>query len=68
MIKLIVNGKSCEVQKPLKLHKYLSSIGVKIRFVAVALNGQVLRRRDFKITDLKDGDVLEIVKAIGGGG
>ena len=67
MIKLIVNGKPCELKKPLKLQEYLDSLGIKIRFVAVARNGHVLNRRDFKLIDLNDGDVLEIVKAIGGG-
>ena len=67
MIRLIVNGKPCELVKSLKLQEYLDNLGIKIRFVAVARNGYVLNSRDFKLIDLNDGDVLEIVKAIGGG-
>lgn len=37
------------------------------RGLAVALNGAVLRRADWGVASLKDGDTLEIVKPFAGG-
>ena len=34
---------------------------------AVELNGQVVRRADHESTPLRDGDVLEVVRLVGGG-
>ncbi|MGH1591236.1 sulfur carrier protein ThiS [Methylobacterium phyllosphaerae] len=35
--------------------------------VAIALNGRVLRRRDWEQTPIADGDRVEIVRAMQGG-
>lgn len=35
--------------------------------VAVALNGRVVRRRDWAATPIKEGDRVEIVRAMQGG-
>ncbi|MGH1572546.1 sulfur carrier protein ThiS [Methylobacterium sp. P31] len=35
--------------------------------VAIALNGRVLRRRDWKETPIAEGDRVEIVRAMQGG-
>jgi sulfur carrier protein len=41
--------------------------GAAARFVAVALNGQVVRRGDWATTRLGPGDAVEIVKPFQGG-
>lgn len=35
--------------------------------IAIALNGNVVRRRDWSLTPLREGDRIEIVRAIQGG-
>lgn len=35
--------------------------------VAVALNGEVVRRADWSITRVQPGDKIEILRAVGGG-
>ena len=35
--------------------------------IAIALNGSVVRRRDWALTALNDGDRVEIVRAMQGG-
>ncbi|KQO66904.1 MULTISPECIES: sulfur carrier protein ThiS [unclassified Methylobacterium] len=35
--------------------------------IAIALNGSVVRRRDWALTALSDGDRVEIVRAMQGG-
>lgn len=42
-------------------------LAIETRGVAVALNGEVVRRGDWEVTTLSDGDVVEIVNAAAGG-
>lgn len=67
MINLKVNGKSREVEENLNLQSYLSSFDVNLRFVAVGYNGEVIKKERFPEIVLKNGDVLEIVRPVGGG-
>jgi sulfur carrier protein len=67
MIRLTVNGKLREYEGPTDLVSFLKGLGVDTQFVAVAHNGTVLRREEFPQVTLKDGDVLEIVRPVGGG-
>jgi sulfur carrier protein len=45
----------------------LDVLKVKPEQVAVAINGQVVRRRDWPQTSVREGDVVEVVRAVGGG-
>ena len=67
MIRLTVNGKEQELAAPTDVASFLRALGVNLQFIAVACNGEVLRREDLGRTVLKDGDVLEIVRPVGGG-
>ncbi len=67
MIKLTVNGKEEELPAPTPLPAYLESLGVNLRRIAVAYNGEVVRREEHAAVTLSDGDSLEIVHAVGGG-
>ena len=67
MIDLIVNGKSRPVEDSIDLETYLLSFGLNLQFVAVGYNGEVVKRESFADLTLKEGDVLEIVRPVGGG-
>lgn len=67
MISLKVNGKPRDLESPQDLVTFLKSYGVNLRHVAVGYNGVVLDKKNFSKTILKEGDVLEIVKPVGGG-
>jgi sulfur carrier protein len=67
MLNLVVNGKSRELEESLDLVSFLVSYGVNLQHVAVGYNGIVLEKEKFPETVLKEGDVLEIVKPVGGG-
>ncbi|MFI5036539.1 MAG: sulfur carrier protein ThiS [Acidimicrobiales bacterium] len=45
----------------------LSRLGVEARGVAVALDGEVVRRSAWYATAVPDGSVIEIVTAVAGG-
>ncbi|MBI4201261.1 MAG: sulfur carrier protein ThiS [Chloroflexi bacterium] len=67
MITLTVNGKPRELEEPMSLEQFLEEHGINSQFVAVAYNGTVLRRSEFSSVKLDQGDVLEVVRPVGGG-
>ena len=67
MIDLTVNGKSRPNDDSVDLETYLLSFGLNLQFVAVGYNGEVVKKESFANLQLKDGDVLEIVRPVGGG-
>lgn len=67
MITLTVNGKPTELEEATSLERFLQDHGIDSQFVAVAYNGTVLRREEFATVTLDQGDVVEIVRPVGGG-
>jgi sulfur carrier protein len=67
MINLTVNGKPRPIESEVDLETYLVSFGLNLKFVAVGYNGNVIKKETFSGLVLKDGDVLEIVRPVGGG-
>ena len=66
-ITITVNGEERRLAHSLRLPELLASLGVRARHTAVAYNGDVLRREEHPNIALKDGDVLELVRPVGGG-
>ena len=67
MIALKVNGKHVELDGVTPLLDYLARLGVDPRSVAVEHNGEILERDRYRETTLREGDVVEIVRMVGGG-
>lgn len=67
MIALQINGKRVELAQPTRLLAYLESLGVDPRAVAVEHNGVIIERDSFANTVLEEGDLVEIVRMVGGG-
>jgi thiamine biosynthesis protein ThiS len=67
MINLMVNGKPRVLEDSVDLVAYLLSFGVNLQHVAVGYNGEVIKKDSFPQIVLRDGDVLEIVRPVGGG-
>ena len=67
MIKLVVNGKPRELPAPTGLLEFLESLEIKTQFIAVGYNGEVIDKESFHLIQLRNGDVLEIVRPVGGG-
>jgi sulfur carrier protein len=67
VINLMVNGKPREIEEKTNLQTYLTSFDVNLKFVAVGYNGEVIKKERFPEIVLKNGDVLEIVRPVGGG-
>ena len=67
MINLMVNGKPRPIDDSLDLEAYLTSFGLDLKHVAVGYNGEVIKREQYPDVTLQDGDILEIVRPVGGG-
>ena len=67
MIRVTINGKEQELPDPTPLTEYVSSLGVNPKMIAIAYNGEVLRRDEWVEITLSEGDTLEVVRAVGGG-
>ena len=67
MIALQINGRRVELEGPTPLLAYLETLGVNARAVAVEHNGVIIERSGYAETNLDDGDVVEIVRMVGGG-
>ena len=66
MIRLTVNGKPKELPAPTPLVAFLESLDIATQFIAVGY-GEVIEKENFHEVNLADGDVLEIVRPVGGG-
>ncbi|HXL78109.1 MAG TPA: sulfur carrier protein ThiS [Candidatus Eisenbacteria bacterium] len=67
MIALQINGRRVELEEPTALLNYLEKLGVSPRAVAVEHNGVIIERSRYAEAMLNDGDVVEIVRMVGGG-
>jgi len=70
-MKLVLNGRPHESDAPdldSLFRREAEEIGIEgPQGIAIALNGAVIRRRDWAATPLNDGDRVEIVRAMQGG-
>ena len=62
-----VNGKDRDLPESANLREYVASLGVNMAAIAVAVNGEVVKRGDLASMELAEGDSVEIVRAVGGG-
>ena len=67
MILVKINGDLQELGEATRLVDFLEERGLDSQFVAVAYNGDVLEKNDYAQVILRNGDVLELVRPVGGG-
>lgn len=64
---MLINGKEKVLACPTTLSELLTQLGYRAVFVAVELNGTIIKQADFSSTTITDDDKLEIVSFVGGG-
>ena len=65
-MQILVNGEFEQIE-PQSLESYLTDKSLLNRRIAVERNGDIVPRSQFTNVVIEEGDVLEIVHAIGGG-
>jgi thiamine biosynthesis protein ThiS len=66
-MKLSINGVGRAFDSSLSLSALVDALGMKSDRVAVELNREIVPRDQWAVTQLSDGDQLEIVHFVGGG-
>tara|TARA_Y100000994_G_scaffold162679_1_gene133614 strand:- start:35 stop:250 length:216 start_codon:yes stop_codon:yes gene_type:complete len=66
-IKIFINGDLKKFPKEINIVSVLESLNISSKHIAIEINESLVFRSDWQKTNLKDGDKVEIVKAIGGG-
>jgi sulfur carrier protein len=66
-ISVLVNGERCVVEEPVVLGALVARFGAAPTGVAAALNEAVVPRSRWSVTQLADGDRVEILTAVQGG-
>ncbi|RMG06860.1 MAG: sulfur carrier protein ThiS [Acidobacteria bacterium] len=66
-MRILVNGEERELDEPITLLEFLLRLGIPKERVAIEVNKEVVRRKDWGITIINDGDRIEIVHFVGGG-
>ena len=64
---ILVNGENRQLEKTLTIAELLATLELTGKRIAVELNGEIAPRSQHAATQLKDGDRVEVVHAIGGG-
>ena len=66
-MKIVLNGDPFEIAGPTTVSDLLKQLAIDSRRVAVERNLEVLKRAAFEVTEVCDGDQIEIVNFVGGG-
>ena len=67
MIRATINGREVELGAEVTVLEHLTSLGVHPQAVAVEINGEIVPRDGYESTAIRDRDVVEIVRMVGGG-
>jgi sulfur carrier protein len=67
MISITINGAQRHFEQPLNCSDLLSQLALGGKRIAVERNGEIVPRSRFTEQMLLDGDILEVVVAVGGG-
>ncbi len=67
MITLQVNGQALQVNAPITAAQLIEHLDLSGKRVALERNGEIIPKGLLKQQGLEDGDLLEIVVAVGGG-
>ena len=66
-MKVFINGETREIEKQVNLVELLREFSLPSERIAIELNKQVVRRKDWESIQVNDADRIEIVHFVGGG-
>ena len=62
-----LNGKNQSFNDDISVSELLDDIKISLSSIAIAINGNIIPKNEYKKTKLKDMDTVEIVRPVGGG-
>lgn len=66
-MRIQVNGEVREIPGEISLAELLDHLSMPSRLLAIELNKEVVRKKDWEDTRVKDADTIEIIHFVGGG-
>lgn len=66
-MQIVINGEKRDVDDGLNLADMVERLKLSSERVAIELNFNVIRKKDWTHTKLTDGDKLEVIHFVGGG-
>ena len=66
-MKVFINGEIKELGAPVNLKKLLQLLALPSERIAIELNRQVVRKKDWENIEVGEGDRLEVIHFVGGG-
>ncbi|MCV6613268.1 MAG: sulfur carrier protein ThiS [Amphritea sp.] len=66
-MRLTVNGENIQLFSANNLEQLLETLNLKEKRIAVEVNREIIPRSEHGVTRLREGDRVEIVRAVGGG-
>ena len=64
---VIVNGEQRDIEEGMNLFSLIESFGLNPKATAVQHNDDIIRREDLSSSTLQDGDIVELIRVVGGG-
>jgi thiamine biosynthesis protein ThiS len=66
-MQITINGEKKEISNELNLSELLKRFSMPQQRIAIELNKEVVRKKDWENIKLSDGDKLEVIHFVGGG-
>ena len=66
-MQILVNGESTDISDAMRMSELIDQLGLGERRLAVEVNQELVPRSRFSEHELKAGDQVEIIHAVGGG-
>lgn len=66
-MQIVINGARREVSEAASVEQVVAAISTSAQGIAVAVNGEVVRRASWPAVTLKAGDDVEVLTAVQGG-
>ncbi len=67
MVTIVLNGENKEIESKVTLDRLLDLFSLPKQRVAVELNKAVVRKQDWEMIHVSDGDMIEVIHLVGGG-
>ena len=66
-MKVVINGETKELEQNLNLRELLEKLDFPTERIAIELNKNVVRKKDWEDRTISDEDKIEIIHFVGGG-
>jgi len=66
-MRVLVNGETKEIPNEVNLSELLKNLSLPSERIAIELNKEVVRKRDWENVKVSDADKIEIIHFVGGG-